>query len=49
MKTNTRLTTLAACIAMLGTAPAQAADNMANTAATMLPTCQYTARGCKYG
>ena len=34
MKTTPRLTTLAACIAMLGTAPAQAADNMANTAAT---------------
>ncbi|WP_315286199.1 TonB-dependent receptor domain-containing protein [Neisseria bacilliformis] len=33
MKTNTRLTTLAACIAMLGTAPAQAAGNTANTPA----------------
>ena len=34
MQTNTRLTTLAACIAMLGAAPAHAADNTANTAAT---------------
>ena len=34
MQTNTRLTTLAACIAMLGIAPATAADNTANTAAT---------------
>ena len=34
MKTTPRLTTLAACIAMLGAAHAPAADNTANTAAT---------------
>ena len=34
MQTNIRLTTLAACIAMLGITQTQAADNMANTAAT---------------